>query len=56
MRARPIPEARRVLWRRRRRVPALPGGVLDPGGLTGVVDGERGFVLARRLSGERASE
>jgi hypothetical protein len=32
----------------------LPAGTLDPGGLTGIVDGERGFVLARRLSGERA--
>jgi hypothetical protein len=47
--------SRGALWRRRRRVgPVLPQGVLDPGGLTGTVDGERGFVLARRISGERA--
>jgi len=45
---------RGALWRRRARLAALPGGVLDVGGLTGVVDGERGFVLARCLSGERA--
>ena len=32
----------------------LPRGVLDPSRLTGMVDGERGFVLARRLAGERA--
>jgi hypothetical protein len=32
----------------------LPQGALDPGGLTGTVDGERGFVLAQRVSGERA--
>jgi hypothetical protein len=53
--ARVTPEARKVLGRRRRHPrPVLPGGVLDPGGLTGTVDGERGFVLAKRLSGERA--
>jgi len=28
--------------------------MLDPGGLSGMVDGERGLVLARRLGGERA--
>ena len=55
MSARVIPEARQVLGRRRRRAgPPFPGGVLDVGGLTGMVDGERGFVLARRLSGEPA--
>lgn len=43
-----------MLWRRRRKRPVLPQGTLDPGGLTGMVDGERGFVLAQRLSGERA--
>jgi hypothetical protein len=48
-------ESRGVLWRRCRRVgPALSQGVLDAGGLTGMVDGEWGFVLARRISGERA--
>ncbi len=41
-------------WPRRRKRPVLPQGALDPGGLTGTADGERGFVLARRLSGERA--
>jgi hypothetical protein len=47
--------SRGALWhRRRRKMPVLPQGTLDPGGLTGVVDGERGFVLARRISGERA--
>jgi helicase HerA-like protein len=46
--------SRGAFWRRRRRGPALPGGVLDAGGLTGTVDGERGFVLAKRVSGERA--
>jgi hypothetical protein len=46
--------SRGVLWRRHRAAPAPAGGVLDAGGLTGVVDGEQGFVLARRLSGERA--
>ena len=47
--------SRGALWRRRRRVePVLPRGTLDPDGLTGTVDGERGFVLARRISGERA--
>jgi hypothetical protein len=38
-------------WRRER---AQPAGALDPGGLAGVADGEWGFVLARRLGGERA--
>jgi hypothetical protein len=51
--ARVTPEARKILGRRRRG-PTLPGGRLDPGGLTGTVDGERGFVLAKRVSGERA--
>jgi hypothetical protein len=47
--------SRGALWHRRwRKMPMLPQGTLDPGGLTGVVDGERGFVLARRISGERA--
>ncbi len=47
--------SRGALWRRRRRVgQVLTRGVLDPNGLTGIVDGERGFVLARRISGERA--
>jgi hypothetical protein len=45
--------SRGVLWRRRRGA-MLPGGTLDAGGLTGTVDGERGFVLAKRVSGERA--
>ncbi len=47
--------SRGALWHcRRRKMPVLPQGTLDPGGLTGVVDSERGFVLARRISGERA--
>lgn len=46
--------SRGALWRGRQTGPVLAGGVLDAGGLTGVVDGERGFVLARRVSGERA--
>jgi hypothetical protein len=52
--ARVTPEARQILGRRKRPRPVLPVGVLDAGGLTGAVDGERGFVLARRISGERA--
>jgi hypothetical protein len=47
--------SRGALWRRhRRKRPVLQQGALDPGGLTGMVDGERGVVLARRISGERA--
>jgi hypothetical protein len=50
------PRTRRVFGSfgaRRRRAPT-PVGALDPGGLSGMVDGERGLVLARRLAGERA--
>ncbi len=55
MRAAVARGSRGALWRRRRRVgQVLPRGALDPGGLTGMVDGERGFVLARRISGERS--
>jgi hypothetical protein len=45
--------SRGALWRCRTGPTPTPGA-LDAGGLAGVVDGERGFVLARRLSGERA--
>lgn len=54
MRAAVARGSRGALWRRHRNRPVLPQGTLDPGGLTGIVDGERGFVLARRISGERA--
>ncbi len=56
MRAATARGGRGALWwhRHRSKRPVLPQGTLDPGGLTGMVDGERGFVLARRISGERA--